>query len=150
MPIHSQNQNTRACKINKHHFHYIYLGCCCRGDKIGDIESPLLSHCYHPWPSAAEEVILHLICMMTDIWEVWKDICHGNHGKKIKVKVLGPEPKKICVCAWGCWCANVSHIEKVWIGRCDVRGGTQGRCLSLGSQRHWMSYHGNYLPKKQL
>lgn len=31
---------------------------------------------------------------MTDIWEVWKDICHSNHVMKIKVKVLGPEPKK--------------------------------------------------------
>lgn len=61
---------------------------------------------------------------MTDIWEVWKDICHSNHVMKIKVKVLGPEPgKKICVCAWGCWCANVNHIEKVWIGRCDVKRG---------------------------
>lgn len=31
--------------------------------------------------------------MMTDIWEVWKDICHSNHVMKIKVKVLGPVPK---------------------------------------------------------
>lgn len=90
---------------------------------------------------------------MTDIWEAWKDICHSNHVMKIKVKVLGPEPKKkkkICVCARGCWCANVSHIEKVWIGRCDVERGHKRRCLSLGSQRNWMSYHGNYLSKAAL
>lgn len=37
--------------------------------------------------------------MMTDIWEVWKDICHGNHVMKIKVKVLGPEPEKKSVYA---------------------------------------------------
>ena len=42
---------------------------------------------------------------------------------KLKWKFWAQSRKKICVCAWGCWCANVNHIEKVWIGRCDVKRG---------------------------
>lgn len=42
--------------------------------------------------------------------------------------------------AGGCWCANVHHVEGLWMGRCDVKKGPERRCLSRGCQRHSMSY----------
>lgn len=48
------NTKKEENQINRQGFHIIYF-CCCRSDKVADTETGLFSHCYHPWPSAAEE-----------------------------------------------------------------------------------------------
>lgn len=231
-------------QINRQGYHIIYF-CCCRSDKVADIETGLLSHCYHPWPSAAEEwhsLSFAWWVMYEELGRAYAPVLydkakesfllffllfpfvfslkHVEPGstyrrecfeevkkqKEKQQKKTGTNPPReyICVCMYasvrmyvafsagarksvasvrgcagtrggwcahlpscvpvcvfcgcgsrarrgvgGCWCANVHHVEGLWMGRCDVKRDPNAGAYLEAVKGAVCHIPGDYLSKPQ-
>lgn len=203
---------------------------CCCSDKVADIETGLSSHCYHPWPSAAEEwhslsfawwvmyeelgrayarvlwqskreswfsfsffflflfpARSHRGSMHKRSWRSWIDhlwectwvcmqaasshksvapACARSLASAESAHLPSCEPVCVfCGCGsregrWrrerergvgggGCWCANVHHVEGLWMGGCDVKRDPNAGAYLEAVKGTVCHIPGDYLSKTQ-